>query len=245
MVISMRDSIKGMYQAGGVLIIAMSVTTIALKSGYRPDNEIASLLESPCIVEQWLKQTPGTLPKHSSIRELPLIKQAGLFARFLNPPLNKKIAHSKTATKVKSKTSASYSDQAPPLRPVQSSARFTLLATSCYPANPSISLALIEEPGRGQRWIKPGAHLGYLTVDKIAKGSIMYFDGDVQHTMLIEEPGKSHPDQSPAHPVMPGAGEIFAKSISDFQRTEPAAKQMNLASFHKRSKVHRLGPKRQ
>ena len=244
----MSGHVKQLYQAGGVLLIATSVTVVALKSGYQSDKEIAALLQSPAVTEQWLKHTSSTLPKQSTIKELPLIKQAGLFANFLDPPKPRPVAMADTRTIAQRKRPATGHpfDSGPPVRPAQVSPQFVLLATSCYPADPLKSLALIDEPGRGQRWIRPGTRMGHLIVDEIDTGSIVYRDGDARHTMLrtTAEKGTPDADGKPGRPSVTGQGETYAQNVSNTKVTARSRDVSPVQPSIKRPAFQRLGPKR-
>ena len=71
-------------------------------------------------------------------------------------------------------------------------------------------MALVSEPGSGERWVKQGTHLGQFVVEKVERGTMVYRDGDrllemaldtkvpirtkqVKQTMLASSPASTTP----------------------------------------------------
>ena len=46
-------------------------------------------------------------------------------------------------------------------------------------------MALVWEPGSGQRWIKKGAKLGHFVVEQVKSTSILYYDGTHTHELAV------------------------------------------------------------
>jgi len=110
----------------------------------------------------------------------PLVKEAEAFALYLNPPAKPKAEPSKTGRRKPSTKS----------RPKNVSVKFTLIGTSYFAANPALSLALIDEPGKGLRWIRQGGKLGHLIVERIDDGCIFVKDGAKSIELVAERPEK-------------------------------------------------------
>ncbi len=236
--------VKYLYQPNSILIVAATCMWLGLNTAYYSDDTVVRLLDSPTVIEQWETGTLGHAAKQTTIEEPALLKQAKLFANFLNPPQPRAKPHDKIQAVTRQKRSAQSSSARfiPPVRPPTVAPTFVLLATSCYPANPTKSLALIDEPGRGQRWIRPGTHLGHLIVETIDKGSIVYRDGDTRHTMArtTVEQKPSDRDGPPNRPYSPDQGESYVKSVANGKQRDVSHVRPTI----KRPSFQRLGPKR-
>jgi len=121
----------------------------------------------------------------------PLVEKAKAFALYLNPPEPAKpkpnqISHVASST---TKTIA-------PVTLAETTAKFVLVATSYYEARPEKSLALVSEPGRGNRWVRPGERLGHFTLERVEQGSIVFRDGDRTSNMAVgtKIPGRYEED---------------------------------------------------
>lgn len=118
----------------------------------------------------------GVAPDKTRDIAPPLVVQATAFALYLNPP------------KPPPQPEASQPRVAAPQpahRPVVTSPKFRLLSTSRHHSYPEESLALISEPGKGDRWIRQGDRLGHLSVESIADGRLVYRDGDQLYEVSV------------------------------------------------------------
>jgi len=103
----------------------------------------------------------------------PLVEQAAAFARYLQPPAPpKEAARPKAALQ-------------PAPRPPTATPQFRLLATTYCHSSPEKSLALIAEPGKVDRWTRPGEHLGHFVIERIENGTIIYRDGNQRREMTV------------------------------------------------------------
>jgi hypothetical protein len=119
--------------------------------------------------------TSGRNPDANSTS--PLLKQAGDFALVVNPPPEPKPALKITETvKVVSEPAVAAKVQL----------RFYLLATSCYRFRPEKSVALIWEPGSGERWVSEGENIAHFVVETIKDGAIIYNDGSQVREVAVE-----------------------------------------------------------
>jgi len=107
----------------------------------------------------------------------PLVKQTSDFALYLDPP--------KPPAQIKEQSKPS---PIPPLiaRMPVVSAKFKVLATSCNRDKPQDSIALIDEPGRGEHWVKIGDPIGHFVLEKIENGFIIYRSGNQSREMAVE-----------------------------------------------------------
>ena len=145
--------------------------------------------------DQWLHGNPGNEPEPElSVTERfkqaggvsggnqetvsPLVEQAQAFASYLSPP---EPGTPRQAPRVASSTKKAIA----PVRLAETTAKFGLVATSYYGARPEKSLALVSQPGRENRWVRPGERLGHFILEKVEQGSIVYRDGDRSGEMAV------------------------------------------------------------
>ena len=160
------------------LILPIIVLVVWAVRGTRDDPRISSFLRSPTVVEQY-KRANGTDPNNRKEEKPPLIKQAQLFAQYLNPPPTPNRGPAKRTVR----------SVAP--RPSFPSymAKFTVQGTCYHPSQPEESMALVWQPGGGGgtlQWVKQGARLGHFVVDEIRAGSITYTGGGKTHEMKVQ-----------------------------------------------------------
>ena len=131
----------------------------------RGADAIDSLLKSPTIIEKFKKAGVGK--KSSKDKKSPLVKEAEGFARYLNPPAPK--APKRSAKPRKRST--------PKPKPKAPSVKFKLIGTSFYASNPSLSLALIDVPGKGLRWVRQSGKVGRMVIEEVKDGAILVNNG--------------------------------------------------------------------
>ncbi len=157
-----------------IFVVAMVV--LPAFSGYKIDENMQQMLNGPGIIEL-CKNNIGN--SQENLEDSPLVKQAQQFALFLNPP-------PPPPTQVQTNT-ASYNEPVPP-RPVQVAPKFDLVATSYFTAKPELSLALIDEPGKGLSWVRPSSQVGHLTIEEIKDGVIVIRDGNRTYDISTQRP---------------------------------------------------------
>ncbi len=163
-----------------IIVAAAAVLLIILPAVFSSgmDEQTQSLLDSPGVLESLKKTT--AVADTSTVS--PLVQQARKFANYLNPPPPPKSARP-----------APVSNNRPSIRPqTEVSAKFDLLGTSYYPLRPELSLALIDEPGKGLRWIRQSSKIGHLVVEEVNDGKVVIRDG----TRTYELPAKRTPKRS-------------------------------------------------
>jgi hypothetical protein len=78
------------------------------------------------------------------------------------------------------------------------SAKFKLLGTSFYALHPDLSLALIDEVGKGIRWVRRSGRVGHLVIDQIKDGLVVVKDGSrTFEVAVVERPKKVNLIKSP------------------------------------------------
>jgi len=149
----------------------------------RGDKAIEEFLKSPGAIEKFQRAKGDQAEGEGQIS--PLVKQARAFALYLNPPAPKRPA--RTASRPR-----------PTPRPKVTSAKFKLLGTSFYALHPDLSLALIDEVGKGIRWVRRSGRVGHLVIDQIKDGLVVVKDGRrTFEVAVVERPKKVNLIKSP------------------------------------------------
>jgi len=153
-------SIIAVVLAGGLLVFPAIF-------GLRSDKEIEEFLSLPSVVEKF-RQARGDEQKTTKDEISPLVAAARAFGKFLNPPATpRKVVRRRPPPGSKGVLLP------PPPPPPPVSAKFKLIATSVYAANPELSLALIDRPGKGRQWVKQGSVVSHLTIDQVKDGVVV------------------------------------------------------------------------
>jgi len=159
-----------------VAILAASLLIFAAVFGVRTDPKIEEFLKAPGAVDKFTA-AKGQRPAKEEGQGSPLVRQAAVLAQFLNPP-------PPPQPQPTPGTAQQPAAQPAPLAPV--STKFNLIATSYHSSNPDMSLALIDEPGKGLHWVKQGNSIAHLTIEKIGDGSITIKDGTRTSEMSVK-----------------------------------------------------------
>ncbi len=141
-------------------VCAIAFITFIIIFGDRKDQTILDFLNSPDVREKFENDEKNRV-KVSGDHVSPLVKQAEAYALYLNPP-KPKFPKNLSANGKNSRFISA------PVTP-----KFTLLATSYCEYNPEISLALIDEPGKGRHWIRQSEKVGHLIVEQVKDGFVI------------------------------------------------------------------------
>jgi len=144
--------------------------------GVRGDKQIEQFLNSAGVIKQF-KEAKGDKVKDNQQEISPLVKQAEAFALYLNPP-----------PKPKTEPSASRPRSEP--RPRSVSPKFRIVGTSRHALHPELSLALIDEPGKGCRWVRQFSKVGHLIIEQVKDGLVVVRDGESTFELVAERPKK-------------------------------------------------------
>jgi hypothetical protein len=136
------------------------------------DEHLNESLDSPGVIEKFNK-TVGNKAKTGQNEVSPLVQQAGAFALYLDPP---KPRMPKTASGTTSVT------RGPAVTP-----KFKVLGTSYYKGQPELSLALIDEPGKGLHWVRQSGEVGHFLIKQIKDGSVVFKDGKSTFELEAEQ----------------------------------------------------------
>lgn len=148
-----------------VVILAVVFFVFPVIFGVRGDEQVEQFLSSPGVIEKFSK-AKGDKDRRSESQISPLIKEAQAFALYLNPPAKPP----KRATAPRKPTVTP--------RPQTVSAKFELIGVSYYASHPELSLALIDEPGKGTRWVRQSSRVGHLIIEQVKDGLVVVRDGE-------------------------------------------------------------------
>jgi hypothetical protein len=163
-------------------ILAVGFFAFPAVFGFRGDEQIEQFLKSPGAIENFNKaKSVKSFKTKDQIS--PLVQQATMFGSYLNPPPRK--------TAPRPKTTPVALKQAPISEPPRSfSAKFTLIGTSYYASRPELSLAYINEPGKGFHWVRQGSRVAHLLIEQVQDGSVVVKDREKTVTLVAERTPK-------------------------------------------------------
>jgi hypothetical protein len=148
-----------------VIVVVLIAMPAVFSSGI--DEQSQKILDSPSVLESIKKNTGSA----QSGAESPLVQQAKKYALYLDPPPPPRPATSPATRKTSSRPEPKVS------------AKFELLGTSYYPERPELSLALIDEPGAGLRWLRQSSKIGHLIIEEVQDGKIVINDGQSSYEL--------------------------------------------------------------
>ncbi len=140
--------------------------------GVRSDQEAEQFLNSPGVIELF-KKARTSKTKAGAGQSSPLVNQAKAFAKYLNPDRPK--------PPVIPEGTGPRTPEPPRVRP-----KFPLLATVVHESNRELSIALINEPGKGPRWVRQGSEVMHLIIEQVKEGLIVCRDGQKTSEILVE-----------------------------------------------------------
>jgi len=160
-----------------VLAAVLFVSSVVFGTAHE-NEQIEEYLKSPSVKDQF--ETMGSAAKkRNKDQTSPLVKKAELFAGILNPP--------KPPPQVKIPTTDVAKEPAipTPVGPVKP--KFRLFGTVECKSDPTMSLALLDEPGKGLFFVRQGAKIMHLTIELVKDGRIVVRDGTGTSEMVVEE----------------------------------------------------------
>ena len=161
--------------------------------GVRSDERVDEFLKLPSVRERF-ENAADNKAKTGESRVSPLVEQAEAFALYLNPI---KETEQKTSLEPKTTNIASRLPVTP---------KFKVFATSYFAENPELSLALIDEPGKGRYWVRQSSKVGHLLIEQVKDGLVVVKGGQEIFELEIEKiPAASSSDkESPTFPAKRG-----------------------------------------
>jgi len=152
-------------------ILAVIFFAFVVVCGVRSDENMEELLNSPGVIEKFNKSAPD---KAKTSQSSPLVQQATSFALYLNPPAPKT---PKTAT-----GGTTITPRGPAVTP-----QFKVKGTCYYKGRPELSLVLIDEPGKGLRWVRQSSKVGHLLIEQVKDGLVVVKDGSGTFELIAEQ----------------------------------------------------------
>jgi hypothetical protein len=141
--------------------------------GVDSDEQVKDFLETPEIREKFESAADNNVRRNKDLTS-PLVQQAKAFALYLNPK----------PTADRAPTASRNSKIASALKVTP---KFKLHCTSYCQDDPNMSLALIDEPGRGRHWVRESSKVGHLLIDQIKDGLIIVKGSEESFELAIEE----------------------------------------------------------
>ena len=167
----MVNLLRIMSLAAAVLAVVFFVFPIVY--GVDSDEQVEEFLKTPEIREKFENAADSRINKNKDLTS-PLVKQAMAFASYLNPkPTAKRIPKASNRSGISSKL---------PVTP-----KFKLRCTSYCESDPNMSLALIDEPGKGRHWVRPSSKVGHLLIEEIRDGLVVVKGSKETFELTIEE----------------------------------------------------------
>lgn len=149
-------------------ILAAGFIAFPMVFGFRSDEDIERFLNSPSIIDKY--RQAGGEKLELNVDTSPLVAQAMKFASYINPAKPVPVAR-QPAVKEPIGT------KPPPPEPEITTAKFKVVATSYHESRPDMSVALIDQPGAGRRWVREGTEVMHLTIQQIKEGVVVVKGG--------------------------------------------------------------------
>ncbi|MCK4292850.1 MAG: hypothetical protein KAY65_06615 [Planctomycetes bacterium] len=158
-------------------IVAVGLLISSVVFGVHKDDRIEAFLNSPSVLDRFAEEAKGSQAKRSTTKISPLVQQAGMFASYLAPKPKAPPIRKRVVTQVP--------NEGP--RPEQVSAKFKLIGVSFCEFDPKMSLAFIDEPGKGLHWVRQASSVGHLVIEEVKDGLVVVRDGQRTFEMQAEE----------------------------------------------------------
>lgn len=165
-----------------IVVVTASVLVAALAAYYgtKGDPEIEKLLKEPGAVEQF--KAGASVTEDTTGQVSPLVTQAKAFALRLNPPPPEvpdlPAGPSGPAT-------SKPTGIPKPQKTISRRAKFNVVATCYYPEAKEKSLALIDLPGEGHKWVKQGQEVEHIIIAEIFDGGLKYESGEITEELTV------------------------------------------------------------
>jgi len=190
----LRAIVLRYYVFGLILPIVILVMIWALR-WIRINPKVRDIMKSPTVTEKY-RQANGIDPNDRRRQISPLVRQAEIFGEYLDPvPIQKGAATPARPGRY----------IAPRPKFPQYTPKFELHGTCYYASRPDKSMALVSQPGAGERfhWVRKGDRLGHFILEEIKRGSIVYTNGTEKHKMKVQN-GPAGTSMVRDHRIDPG-----------------------------------------
>jgi len=206
--------------------LAAALVVFSVVFGVRGDKGIDELLAEPNVIEKF-NASAGNKTTRLTSQVSPLVQQAGAFALCLNPPkppAPRPVVNRATGAK----------------RPPSATPKFKVIATSYHKDRPEMSIAMIDEPGKGRSWVRQSGTVGHLFIVEIKDGVVVVKDSSGTFELAAEQ--KPHVSLLEGAPVVDskGAGTSSTAAKTDSKPSEEAPVKSSAYSGRTVSRTPRL-----
>jgi hypothetical protein len=160
-----------------ILAAVLAITLVGffifrIVHGAQGNSPVREFLNSPTVVEKF-KTAEGNRAKTRSSQISPLVQQAQAIALYLNPPAPRGMQNIRSG---------------PGGTGLQTNVtpKFKVLGISFYEQNPALSMALIDEPGKGKHWVKQSTQVGHLFVKEVQNDLVIVQGGTETFKLAAE-----------------------------------------------------------
>ena len=161
-----------------ILVVSVVLAAHLSISSFSSDSSIKNLLDSPGAYERCKEKTTIS-HSNTTAGQNPLVKQAKEFANRINPPeevqTDKKVSRETPHNKKPAKKTNLYK-------------KFKLLGTVVNSSNPQMSMAFIDLPGTGKKWVFQGETVNRTVIENIYEDKISIKDGSVTKELALVIP---------------------------------------------------------
>jgi hypothetical protein len=159
----------------GVVLASVLVPTSVFHFGAKGNKQFGRIMDEPNAVDRWKSQHGSD--NQSKDTTPPLVKQAEVLARIINPPTP--VGAVPTAsTRVVTPTTT--------IKPPPTSAKFALVGTAYSPVRPTASFAYIRLADNTYQWVQQGEQVAHYVIKEIKGDSITCWDGNRNIEMPVE-----------------------------------------------------------
>lgn len=188
--------------------------------GTSGNEKIREFLDSPSVVERF-RTAEGNRTKTMAGQRSPLVQQAQAFALYLNPPV------SKPRNPLTGRSTNPVGGQ------VNVTPKFKVVGISLCENRPEMSMALIDEPGKGIHWVKQSTTVGHLLIEQVKNDGVIVKGGTETFNLVLERK-----KEEPKNPVA-GSSSLLKKPAGTANRSKPEVQP----SYRNRNLVKRVPQK--
>ena len=161
--------IKVLYITGVIAVILAGILfALTVFIGVPADDSIE---DSPSVIQRFKE----TLEKSGDNQESLLEQEAAIFAQHLDFQEEEK------------ETVAERTAEDGPAAVPSGTPKFRVFATSYFEANPEMSLALIDEPGKGKHWVRQSSIVGHFSIEQVKNGLVVVKSGEKTFELPLEK----------------------------------------------------------
>jgi len=202
--------------AAVLAVVLVGFFVFRIVRGIRGNENVKEFLRSPDVIEKF-KTAEGTRTKTFVGQTSPLVKQAQAFALYLNPPAHK----------------SEISKQGTGVAKMNVTPKFKVVGISFCEKRPEMSMALIDEPGKGIHWVKQSTSVGHLYIEQVQNDLVIVKSGTETFNLV--------PEREKPESKSPVTGSSSASKKPGISVGSPASKAQS--SVRNRSLIKRVPQK--